>query len=94
MVQHSHLFPIDNLNTIMQERSGMGQSGETYLIGEDHLMRSDSFIDPIHHSVGASFRHPEKGKVDTLAAKEALIGKTDEKIILPINRYIPICFLL
>lgn len=78
-------FPIDKLNTIMKERSGMGKSGETYLIGEDQLMRSDSFLDPVHHSVGASFRHPEKGKVDTLAAQEAIMGKTDEKIILDYN---------
>ena len=32
----------DAINRIMQERSGMGQSGETYLVGNDLLMRSDS----------------------------------------------------
>jgi methyl-accepting chemotaxis protein len=78
-------FPIDTLNTIMGERAGMGKSGETYLVGSDKLMRSDSFLDSKHHSVVASFRHPEKGKVDTEASQEALAGKTGEKIITDYN---------
>ncbi len=78
-------FPMDNINSIMGERSGMGKSGETYLIGSDMLMRSDSFLDPVNHSVAASFRHPEKGKVDTQAAREVLGGSTDEKIIIDYN---------
>ena len=78
-------FPIDTLNGIMLERAGMGESGETYLVGSDKLMRSDSYLDPEHHSVASSFRHPEKGKVDTQAATEALSGKTAEKIIIDYN---------
>ena len=35
-------LPLDQINSIMQERTGLGESGETYLIGQDHLMRSDS----------------------------------------------------
>lgn len=30
------------INEIMQERTGLGQTGETYLVGQDLLMRSDS----------------------------------------------------
>jgi methyl-accepting chemotaxis protein len=78
-------FPIDNLNRIMAERAGMGKSGETYLVGGDYLMRSDSFLDPQNHSVAASFRHPDKGKVDTEATRSALAGKTEEKIITDYN---------
>ena len=78
-------FPIDNLNTIMAERTGMGQSGETYLVGSDMLMRSDSFLDPDNHTVSASFRHPDKGKVDTEASRAAIKGSTDEKIIIDYN---------
>jgi methyl-accepting chemotaxis protein len=33
---------IDQINSIMQERTGMGESGETYLVGADKLMRSNS----------------------------------------------------
>ena len=35
-------LPTDRIQEIMQFRAGMGESGETYLVGEDHLMRSDS----------------------------------------------------
>ena len=78
-------FPIDRLNAIMKTRAGMGETGETYLVGSDLLMRSDSYLDPAHHSVSASFRHPEKGKVDTEATRAAFEGKTEEKIIIDYN---------
>jgi methyl-accepting chemotaxis protein len=72
---------IDKINTVMQERSGMGKTGETYLLGPDKLMRSDSFPDPVRHSVTASFANPEKSRVNTQAGKEALSGKTGKNII-------------
>jgi methyl-accepting chemotaxis protein len=78
-------FPIDRLNAIMKERAGMGETGETYLVGSDLLMRSDSYLDPDHHSVAASFRNPDKGKVDTEAVHAAVGGGTDEKIIIDYN---------
>jgi len=78
-------FPLDRLNTIMKERTGMGETGETYLVGSDQLMRSDSVLDPEHHSVVASFRHPDKGKVDTQASRAALKGNTGKEIIIDYN---------
>jgi len=78
-------FPIDVLNTIMGERSGMGESGETYLVGSDQLMRSDSYLDPKYHSVVASFKNPDKGKVDTNASRGALNGETGEGIVIDYN---------
>jgi methyl-accepting chemotaxis protein len=74
-------LPLDRVNSIMQERTGMGETGETYLVGPDKLMRSDSFLDPENHSVSASFSNPQTGSVDTVAANEALQGTTDAKII-------------
>ncbi|OYT17113.1 MAG: hypothetical protein B7C24_04340 [Bacteroidetes bacterium 4572_77] len=35
-------FSTDRINEIMQEKTGLGKSGETYLVGDDYLMRSDS----------------------------------------------------
>lgn len=35
-------IPLTHINTIMQDTTGMGESGESYLVGEDYLMRSDS----------------------------------------------------
>ncbi len=66
-------MPIDKIDAVMQERSGLGETGETYLAGQDKFMRSNS-------------RFSEKAtilstKIDTLASKEALEGKADCKII-------------
>ncbi len=72
---------VDSINSIMQRREGMGKSGETYLVGADYLMRSDSFLDRDNHTVKASFANPTVGSVRTEAAADALSGKTAEKII-------------
>ena len=74
-----------SINKVMQERSGMGRTGETYLVGQDYLMRSDSFLDPVNHSVAASFKNPEKGKIDSYGVKEALSGKTGYDIFIDYN---------
>ena len=70
------------INEIMQERKGLGKTGETYLVGPDFRMRSDSYLDPQGHSIEASFAGTvERNGVNTIAVKEALSGKTGEKII-------------
>lgn len=78
-------FPIDRLNAIMADRSGLGETGETYLVGPDKLMRSDSYLDPEHHSVISSFRQPDKGRADTEAVRLALKGQTDADVIIDYN---------
>ncbi len=86
------------LNEVMLERSGMGDTGEAYLVGPDNLMRSDSYLDPVNRTVNASFKNPDKGKVDTIATKAALDGKTGHEIILDyrgqevLNAYLPVKF--
>ena len=59
----------------------MGETGETYLVGPDKLMRSDSYIDPEFHTVDTSFQNPTKGVVDTVAAREALSGQSGQGVI-------------
>ena len=73
-------FPIDQLNRIMGERVGLGESGETYLVGSDGLMRSDSYLDPQHYSVSASFRDPEQGRVNETAIAPVLRGESGTAI--------------
>ncbi|GAK52942.1 methyl-accepting chemotaxis sensory transducer [Candidatus Moduliflexus flocculans] len=67
-------IPLQEINTIMQERSGMGRTGETYLVGADGLMRSDSYLAPDQYSVISSFADPGTTRVETLASREALSG--------------------
>ncbi|MCP4119044.1 MAG: HAMP domain-containing protein [Desulfobacteraceae bacterium] len=78
-------IPISDINKIMNERTGMGKSGETYLVGPDKLMRSDSFLETEYHTVKNSFRNPDKGKVDTRASTEALKGNDGTEIIMDYN---------
>ena len=78
-------MPLGEINKIMTQRSGMGETGETYLVGPDKLMRSDSYLDPQNHSVVASFQNPQKGSVDTEGVKNGLKGKTDTRIIIDYN---------
>ncbi len=35
-------LPLSEMNRVMQTRQGLGESGETYLVGSDGLLRSDS----------------------------------------------------
>jgi len=72
---------VDNINAVMRERSGMGQTGETFLVGNDRLMRSDSFRDPEHYSVEASFANSENGSIDTEAIRQALADQTGRRMI-------------
>jgi methyl-accepting chemotaxis protein len=77
---------IEKINDVMQQRAGMGETGESYLIGSDLLMRSDSFLDPKGHSVNASFAGTVKNNgVDTEGAKLAIKGNVGQKIIIDYN---------
>lgn len=49
-------MPIARINKIMQAKAGMGRTGETFLVGRDGLMRSDS-------------RFTSEGKTDILKTK-------------------------
>ena len=60
-------MPIDRLNALMKSEIGLGETGETYIVGQDNLMRSDS-------------RHSEEStllvqKVDTEQVSRALNGE-------------------
>lgn len=73
-------MPIDRLNSIMGERSGMGKTGETYLFGEDKLMRSDSFLDKENFNVVSSFKNPSKGTLGSNSVNESLKGNSGDSI--------------
>lgn len=76
----------DDINVLMQDRAGMGRSGETYLVGSDFRMRSDSYLDPQGHSIKASFAGTvEKNGVTSEAVKAALAGNTDVAIVIDYN---------
>ena len=59
-------MPLDKLNIMMQQKTGMGETGETYLIGADKLMRSNSRFSEESTIL--------KRKVDTEQVRKALSG--------------------
>ncbi len=75
--------PIEKINSILGNREGMGETGESYLVGSDTLMRSDSYLNPENYSVKASFLN--KNKVNTEAVTAAISGTKSTKIILDYN---------
>ncbi len=74
-------MPIARLNNVMQQKAGMGESGETYIVGSDFLMRSDS-----RFSKDSTIL---KTKVETETVKQALSGKTGYDVV-PDYRGIPV----
>jgi methyl-accepting chemotaxis protein len=65
---------IDALSKTMAQRAGLGESGESILIGRDRLVRTDSFRSPEKHSVKASFRKPDAARI-AMAMVDAAIDQ-------------------
>lgn len=63
----------ESINSLMQSHEGLGETGETYLVGDDFLMRSDSRFNT-ESSIGIT-------EVKTIATMEAFEGKEGEQII-------------
>ncbi len=69
-------MPVDRITSVMSQREGLGETGETLLVGPDFLMRSDSFRDPESRSLVSSFRNPKAGKIESEVVTAALKGET------------------
>ncbi len=67
---------IDQINQIMQERTGLGETGGTYLIGADRLFRSDSV-----HVRESTVLNPAFA-VDTVGVAEALAGRSGQGVVI------------
>ncbi|MBT7771635.1 MAG: methyl-accepting chemotaxis protein [Rhodospirillales bacterium] len=65
-------MPTERINGIMQTSAGMGETGETYLVGKDMLMRSNSRLSKKSTML--------KTKVDSGTVKLALQGKSGIKV--------------
>jgi methyl-accepting chemotaxis protein len=73
------------INKFMAYRNGYGETQEDYLVGPDSLMRSDSFLDPVYHSLVASFENPSLGSIDTDATKAAFAGESNAEVMIDYN---------
>jgi diguanylate cyclase (GGDEF)-like protein/PAS domain S-box-containing protein len=73
-------MPSSAINDIMHYRDGMGQTGESYAVGEDDLLRSDSYLKE-EFSVLNSFKYPDTYFVKTDSTKKALSGLSGTQIV-------------
>lgn len=71
----------ESINKFMQERTGLGKTGESYIVGSDFLMRSDSILDTAH-KIQASFDNPQTGSVKNSAVEQGLQGKSGNTLLL------------
>jgi len=71
-----------NIDEIMQERSGLGKTGETVLVGHDLFMRSNSRFSKDPTTL--------KGKIEVEAPRRALAGSTGTMWLLD-YRNVPVC---
>ncbi|MBI1301506.1 MAG: HAMP domain-containing protein [Alphaproteobacteria bacterium] len=68
-------MPIARINKVMQVSAGMGESGETYIVGQDYLMRSDSrFAEPGQSTI-------LKTKVTGATVEKGLAGDTGVEFV-------------
>lgn len=67
-----HVNPL-RISEIMLQRAGLGETGETYLVGQDFLMRSDSRF--VQESAVL------KNRVETTSSRDALAGQSNCKIV-------------
>jgi len=74
-------LPLKGINDITGIRQGMGTTGESFLVGPDFKMRSDSYTDPEHRSVAASFEgNITDNGIKTPAVVDALAGNAGAMI--------------
>ncbi len=70
----------DKVNSISLEKTGSAKTLETFLVGSDFKMRSDSRMDTTNRNVRASFRNPESGSIQTPAMVRAIGGETIQQV--------------
>ncbi|MDM8568303.1 methyl-accepting chemotaxis protein [Thiotrichales bacterium HSG1] len=69
------------MNEIIHQKAGLGKSGESYLVGSDKLIRSNSYHDEKNFSMKASFANPNTSRIQSEAVDAALAGETGITII-------------
>ncbi len=69
-------MPLDKIGQIMNDRTGLGETGEAILVGGDYWPRSDSFLDPDRFSVVNAFRRGEAGKLNFSAIASVFESNT------------------
>ncbi len=86
----------DVINIIMTNNTGLGETGQSYLVGPDYLMRSDMIEDLDNYSISNSFKKNNTQKTESV--QKALAGESGVSISKDVmgdpvlSAYMPIDF--
>ena len=50
-------MPTDGIDAILDSRLGLGETGETFFVGADHLFRNDSAFSTANDVLATAYRH-------------------------------------
>ncbi|MHC5652843.1 methyl-accepting chemotaxis protein [Stappia sp. ICDLI1TA098] len=86
-------MPIDRINTIMTRSIGLGETGETYIVGEDHLLRSESRFRKEGDPTTILARKSDTSSVNAaLAGESGVAVSTDYRGADVLASYTPLTF--
>ncbi|HEX4890828.1 MAG TPA: methyl-accepting chemotaxis protein [Alphaproteobacteria bacterium] len=84
-------MPIANINGLMQSKAGMGETGESFIVGSDFLMRSDSRFSEESTILKQKIETPQVKAA--LAGQTGIMNSTDFKGVQVLSAYTPVDFL-
>jgi methyl-accepting chemotaxis protein len=71
-------LPLDKITQIAADREGLGELGETLLVGPDYKLRADTFRNKATHNVASSFAEGSKHEYNHEPVKRALAGESGD----------------
>ena len=73
-------MPVDRINELMAQETGIGETGENLLVGSDSRQRCDSSREPEKYSLVQAFRGDEQIRIETESVKKASAGENGVEI--------------
>ncbi len=89
-------MPLAKINEVMNDRAGLGKTGESYLIGFDGKLRSDSFLfekNTVEKSFGGNIEHDYKkvsGFIEAKGGKAGILQTSSYHFTKVLSTYSPI----
>lgn len=69
-------IPVEKINAIAKSNLGLGETGESYIIGTDGKLRSDTLSEDESFTVAYAMRYPHQASFESPAISEARLGNT------------------
>ena len=84
-------LPVSLVNKVLQESAGLGETGEAYLVGSDHLMHSDSRLSK--ESTALKQKVESEQALKALAGESGVMAAEDYRGVDVLGAYQPLDFL-